>query len=167
MISVKCPNCGWVHAAISIKEAHAAVNVANKYPATDETPRRATLAPYLRCFRCGRSSSQFVLAQPGDAPTGSTIQGVTVPWYEHGKPYTEEELRQLRRADLDKLPHIGTSPIGSHAALVRRTEDIALAVGDLLTDSEAKGDPNWWRLADVLDDVMDVVDALSSGKVVL
>lgn len=164
MIPVKCPNCGWVHAAISMEEARAAVDVANAYPAKG-TPKRATLFPCLRCFRCGRSSSQFVLAQPGDAPTGSTIQGVTVPWYEHGKPYTEEELRQLRQSDLGNLPRIGTSPVGSHTALVRRTEDIALAVGDLSTDSEAKGDPGWWRLADVLDDVMDVLDALSSGKV--
>jgi len=60
----KCRRCGWVHAAIT-REAMA--------ERTDLAER------YLRCFKCGAPSNTFVPAAPGDAPLGSTIQGVYVP----------------------------------------------------------------------------------------
>lgn len=60
----KCPRCGWVHAAVPLQ-------VARQNP--------EVTARYLRCFRCGESSSSFVPAETGDVPKGSTIQGVYVP----------------------------------------------------------------------------------------
>jgi|GEM_PF-2178260 len=75
----KCPKCGWVHAAISRAEAEAQVASANEYDAAGGRPQTNSIEHYLRCFRCGAPTSGFVPAAPGDAPTGSTIQGVVVP----------------------------------------------------------------------------------------
>jgi hypothetical protein len=59
----KCPTCGWVHIAITREFA-----IANNYD----------LARLERCFRCGTPSVGFVPAQPGDAPTLSTLQAVVL-----------------------------------------------------------------------------------------
>lgn len=75
----KCPKCGWVHAAIPLADAKAQVTSANAYDASKGRSQTASLAHYLRCFQCGAPTSNFVPADPDDAPTGSTIQGVVVP----------------------------------------------------------------------------------------
>lgn len=75
----KCTKCGWVHSAIPLADAEAQVASANAYDASKGRPQTASLAHYLRCFRCGAPTSDFVPANPNDAPTGSTIQGVVVP----------------------------------------------------------------------------------------
>jgi len=59
----KCHICSWVHAALPL-----AVVV-----------QQGEYAGYYKCFRCRAPSSEFVPAQAGDAPKGSTIQGVYVP----------------------------------------------------------------------------------------
>jgi hypothetical protein len=61
---------------------------------------------------------------------------------------------------LAALPRIGTSPITSKAAFFRRLEDLAFELGDLREEAVAQKRDDWWRLADVLDDVMDMLDAL-------
>ena len=75
----KCPKCGWVHAAIPLEVAHEQVQRANDWHVSKGESQTADVARYLRCFRCGASTADFVPAQPGEAPTGSTIQGVVVP----------------------------------------------------------------------------------------
>lgn len=61
-IEVKCHKCGWVHAAVPI----AAVSL-------------DALEACLKCFRCGAPNRDFVLAGPGDAPVGCTLQPVVLP----------------------------------------------------------------------------------------
>ena len=63
---VKCPKCGWVHVAIPM-----AVALANSD--TDEDLER-----YLKCFRCGTPTLDFVPALEGDAPNGCTLQAVVL-----------------------------------------------------------------------------------------
>ena len=67
----------------------------------------------------------------------------------------------LRALELQELPRIGTSPIHTRERLVRRVEDIALELGDWHAQRIAAINPSWWRVADLLDDVMDVLDALN------
>lgn len=59
----KCPQCGWVHIAITREFA-----IANNY----DIPRLE------KCFRCGAPSVGFVPAEPGDAPMLSTLQAVVL-----------------------------------------------------------------------------------------
>lgn len=75
----KCPSCDWVHAAIPFSEVAAQVASANEYARSRGMPQTASIDDYLRCFRCGAPTDGFVLAAPGDAPSGCTIQGVVVP----------------------------------------------------------------------------------------
>lgn len=75
----KCTKCGWVHAAIPLVDAEAQVASANAYDASKGQPQTASLARYLHCFRCSTPTTDFVPAEPGDAPSMSTIQGVVVP----------------------------------------------------------------------------------------
>ena len=75
----KCNKCAWVHAAIPLAAAQEQVQSANEWLATKGESATEDIARYLRCFKCGAPSADFVPAMPGDAPTGSTIQGVVVP----------------------------------------------------------------------------------------
>jgi rubredoxin len=75
----KCQKCGWVHAAIPLAQAQAQVQSVNAWLAGKQEPQTETIERYLKCFRCGAPSAQFVPALLGDAPLGSTIQGVVVP----------------------------------------------------------------------------------------
>jgi len=59
----KWPKCGWVHAAIP----RAVLQQIEGYE------------QHNKCARCGAPSDIFVPAVSGDAPLGSTIQGVYVP----------------------------------------------------------------------------------------
>ena len=63
---VKCPACGWVHAALPLIEA------------LRDCQTRDDLARYYRCFHCSKPSVEFLLAKPGDAPLGCTLQPVVV-----------------------------------------------------------------------------------------
>ena len=63
---VKCPKCGWVHVAIPME-------VARENSDTDEDMGR-----YLKCFRCGEPTFDFVPALEGDAPVGCTLQAVVL-----------------------------------------------------------------------------------------
>lgn len=75
----KCPRCGWVHAAIPLTAAQEQVQNVNTWLASKGEPETEDLARYARCSRCGAPTADFVPALPGEAPTGSTIQGVVVP----------------------------------------------------------------------------------------
>jgi hypothetical protein len=59
----KCPQCGWVHIAISREFA-----IASNYD----------IVRLEKCFRCGRPSVGFVPAKAGDAPFLSTLQAVVL-----------------------------------------------------------------------------------------
>lgn len=61
---MKCARCGWVHVAI---------------PRAVAEESGGDIERYLHCFRCGRPTSQFVPAEPGDAPLGCTIQACVMP----------------------------------------------------------------------------------------
>lgn len=64
-LDVKCLKCGWVHRSISPSEAA-------------KTCDSNELARLSRCFNCGTPSAGFVLAQPADAPSGSSVQPVLI-----------------------------------------------------------------------------------------
>lgn len=63
---VKCAECGWVHAAISLDTAMA------------NSESYEQLSRYFRCFRCNSPSAAFVPANPEDAPPGCSLQPVVV-----------------------------------------------------------------------------------------
>lgn len=75
----KCQRCGWVHAAIPLAAAQEQVQSVNDWHASKSEPETEDIARYMRCFSCKAPTSEFVPALPGDAPMGSTIQGVVVP----------------------------------------------------------------------------------------
>ena len=62
-VEVKCPRCGWVHAAIPLSEVSL-----------------DALEDCMKCYRCGAPSREFVLAGPDDAPVGCTLQPVLTPY---------------------------------------------------------------------------------------
>lgn len=59
---VKCPSCGWVHAAI---------------PLSSVPPEH--LESYLSCAHCGAPSREFVPAGRYDAPLGCMLTPVLTP----------------------------------------------------------------------------------------
>lgn len=70
-VLMKCPCCGWVHAAVPLEVA-----LRNA-----DSPEQ--LARYYECFRCAMPTSTFVPAKPEDAPQGCRLQPVVL-----GKPPT-------------------------------------------------------------------------------
>ena len=83
MKQYKFHNCGRVHFGISLTEAEAHTTVVDGYLAEKE-PRGqiATVDRYFKCNRCGASLSDFVPAEPGDAPMLSTLPGVVATEWE-------------------------------------------------------------------------------------
>lgn len=75
---VKCNKCSWVHLLILAADAKAQVNLSNRHFEAQGFTRRETLEPDLKCFRCSSPTSKFVLAGPGDAPAGCTLQAVVM-----------------------------------------------------------------------------------------
>ncbi len=75
--------------------------------------------------------------------------------------------RHLRALQMEGIPRIGTSAARDLSHLVRKAEDIALVLNDMLQERQAAADPNWWHTQDLLDDAMDVLNAverLARGK---
>lgn len=75
---VKCPNCGWLHFAVSEAEARAAVEDFNRTMVPHYTDKPAKFNAYLICMRCGADSATFLPAVESDAPSGVTISAVVV-----------------------------------------------------------------------------------------
>lgn len=83
MTQYKCHECSRVHFAISLAEADSHTAMVNEYLAgKEQRGQSATVDSYFKCSRCGASSSDFVPAEPGDAPMLSTLPGVVVPGVE-------------------------------------------------------------------------------------
>ena len=80
-----------------------------------------------------------------------------------GAPYgqlSRGKADALYELELQELPRIGTSPIQSQVQLVQRVEGIALELAEIRAARIVAADPYWWRTSDLLDDVMDVLDAV-------
>jgi predicted phosphodiesterase len=81
----KCPACGWVHCGISETDAAELVASSNAFLESLDDKQRAdygkpvSMARFLRCFRCGAPSADFVPAVKGDAPMLATLQAVIAP----------------------------------------------------------------------------------------
>lgn len=63
---VKYPKCGWVHVAIPMDAAR------------ENSETHEDLERYLKCFRCGEPTLDFVPALEGDAAIGCTLQAVVL-----------------------------------------------------------------------------------------
>ena len=88
---------------------------------------------------------------------GYLLRGESPPAREQ---LTQVEVKARRQADLADLPRIGTRNIESQAHLVQSVEDMAFSLASFREELYLEGHPNWWHLADMLDDAMDVLDAL-------
>lgn len=77
------------------------------------------------------------------------------------KALKEECLSPQGDALLAELPRIEAFPLAGHDAFTCQLEDLAFLLGDLREERLKQKHPYWWRFADVLDDVMDLHDALS------
>lgn len=75
-----------------------------------------------------------------------------------------DDCRAVRSAGLAALPRTGTSPVTDGDALVRRVEDIAFALGEMKASQDALGAADAWMLGDLLDDVLDVLDAVRAAR---
>ena len=75
----KCIRCGWVHSATPLEIAQEQVRTVNAWLAAKGEPESTAISSYMNCFQCGATTDEFVPALPGDAPTGSTTQGIVVP----------------------------------------------------------------------------------------
>jgi len=71
---------------------------------------------------------------------------------------SEEASRQFRKDAIDALPWHMTQEIRDHAHLVRKIEDVALELGDNVDDAQQADNPHWWRIQDMLDDVLDILE---------
>ena len=71
-----------------------------------------------------------------------------------------EDADAVYEADLAALPRIGTSPIATKAEMTKRIEQLAFDLARQRETRHAAGEADWWRFADMLDDVMDILDAL-------
>lgn len=75
---VKCPGCGWVHAAIPLHHAEQTVRDENAERQRAGAEATAAVSRYFRCFRCGGDTRAFVPATEADAPNGCTLQPVVI-----------------------------------------------------------------------------------------
>lgn len=79
-----CSKCGWVHFAVSLKEAQHSVASFNTYFASLTLKQQkeyyggkgASMATYLSCFLCGNKYTGFRKYKEGDCPDGCTIQPI-------------------------------------------------------------------------------------------
>lgn len=76
-------------------------------------------------------------------------------------PGDDPRSRELRRIQSEQ---IGASPITGPEALQRRVEDLLFDVDKMLTAARDKQDPEWWRFADLRDDMVDVLWALTGVR---
>ncbi len=75
----RCGHCGLVHYAVTPKRAMANV-IADRRPIVlGSAATRATLLDYMLCARCQLPTSQFVLAEQGDAADGDVLPACVVP----------------------------------------------------------------------------------------
>lgn len=72
-------------------------------------------------------------------------------------PGNDLHARELRRIQSEQ---IGVSPITGPEALQRRVGDLLLDVDMMLRAAQDKRDPEWWRFADLRDDLVDVLNAM-------
>ena len=63
---MKCPACGWVHAAVPLSAVISDVGSPEEF------------ARLFRCFNCGCPTESFMPAQPEDSSEGCTLQVVVV-----------------------------------------------------------------------------------------
>lgn len=68
---------------------------------------------------------------------------------------------ELRRIQSEQ---IGASPINGPEALHRRVEDLLFDVDMMLKAARDRRDPDWWRYADLRDDMVDVLRALTGVR---
>lgn len=88
---LKCTKCGWIHFGLSRFEAQTEVMKFNTYyhKLSKEQQqsyyggKESSIDSYEKCFRCGSSHENAVIAQDSEVPQGSTIQPLIVP--EDGK----------------------------------------------------------------------------------
>jgi protein-arginine kinase activator protein McsA len=79
---VKCLNCKWVHFERTLKEVETEVESFNTYFETLDKKSKShfsgpnSLENYTKCFRCGANYKNFIDAEKGDVPMGSTIQPI-------------------------------------------------------------------------------------------
>lgn len=73
----------------------------------------------------------------------------------------EEALTPHPEVLLAALPSLDTFPLNPAEGLTRHLEELAFLLADLRQVRYEQKYKYWWRLADVLDDVMDLHDALS------
>ena len=70
---------------------------------------------------------------------------------------SREAAAQYRAAAIFALPHCMVQEIHDYDRLVRKIENVALELGDNLEDAQLADDPQWWRIQDMLDDVLDIL----------
>lgn len=75
-------------------------------------------------------------------------------------PPIPERVPSTRLQELEALPRISTNPLDSQSRVVRQVEDLALSLGDEVARRRAIEDPNWWQTQDLLDDALDLLDAV-------
>jgi hypothetical protein len=73
----------------------------------------------------------------------------------------EASLAEHPERLLAALPSLGTFPLNPCDGLTRQLEELAFLLADLREARFEQKHRYWWRLADALDDVMDLHDALS------
>lgn len=81
----------------------------------------------------------------------------------HEPPQDPEVTKAIRKAALDALPRIGVKQITGRADMLQRIEDLAMDLGDTVEKQRAAGDPLWWHAQDMLDDTLDMLDALRAN----
>lgn len=76
----KCPNCGWVHAEVPQEDAKATIMQAAVGSFVRHENNRHVMSTYLTCWTrgCGTPSSEFVPAQPGDAPMLANLPPIVI-----------------------------------------------------------------------------------------
>lgn len=79
---------------------------------------------------------------------------------------SDKNAKEIRSRDLEQIfnEQISVSEILSDEALQRRVEDLLFTIDDMLKESEQRKDPQWWRFADLRDDLVDVLRAVKGER---
>lgn len=103
------------------------------------------------------------------AYTTSTLVGEHMPYPQPAAaggpllaaPPEEAAAERLRKARLQQLKRITVSEINSRTKLLERLETIAEDSAHMRELLHAEKHPHWWKMADLLDDVLDIYEALA------
>ena len=104
------------------------------------------------------------MATTSSTASSTTAMGVFSRPRRRIRQLSDADVEALRQEELDALPRVGTSMVYTVDDFCRRLDDAVLRVAYLRQEYSDEGQRDWWHMADLLDDLADLMDAIRANK---